>query len=362
VDPQPGEEEELDRERGRLRHAEKLVSGLTEMLATLYQNENSATEIVGRASGTLSNLIRFDPGLARLQPELTSVLREIEDLSRELQDELSGLEADPNRLEQVEERLQTLKNLLRTYGPTLPELLDKRVQMNAELDSLAKLGDRLNELTAERDKLQAEALTAARQLTKGRCEAGKKLGQRLEEELGKLAMSGSQVNVQVQPLADESLEAWGLDQVNVLLSANPGEALRPLAKVASGGELSRVLLGLKLVLAGIDPVATYVFDEVDSGVGGAVAEVIGAMLAAVSAGHQVLCITHLTQIAAYASTHYNVSKRREGERTVSEVIRLTETQRIEEIARMAGGQTISDKARVHARELLKRACSQRERK
>jgi DNA repair protein RecN (Recombination protein N) len=362
VDPQPGEEEELNRERARLRHAEKLVSGLTEILATLYHNENSATEIIGRASGTLSALIHFDPGLARLEPELSSVLRQIEDLSRELQNELSGFEADPNRLEQVEERLQTLKSLLRTYGPTLSELLDKQAQMKAELDSLTKLGDRINEVATERDRLQTEALEAARRLSQGRCEAALKLGRRLEEELAKLAMSGAQVKVQVETLADESLEAWGLDQVTVLLSANPGEELRPLAKVASGGELSRVLLGLKLVLAGIDPVATYVFDEVDSGVGGAVAEVIGTMLAAVSAGHQVLCITHLTQIAAYAGTHYYVSKRREGERTVSELIRLTETQRVEEIARMAGGKTISDKARGHARDLLKRATSQRESK
>ena len=362
VNPHLGEEEELDRERSRLRHAEKLVSGLNEILATLYQNENSATEIVGRASGTLGNLIRFDPGLARLQPELSSVLRQMEDLSRELQNDLSGLEADPNRLEQVEERLQTLKSLLRSYGPTLPELFEKQTQMKAELDSLAKLEDRVNELAAERDALQTKALEAARRLTKGRCEAGSKLGRRLEEELGKLAMAGAQVNVQVQTLADESLETWGLDQVQMLLSANPGEALRPLAKVASGGELSRVLLGIKLVLAGIDPVATYIFDEVDSGVGGAVAEVIGAMLAEVSAGHQVLCITHLTQIAAYASTHYHVSKRREGDRTVSEVVRLTEIERVEEIARMAGGKTVSEKARGHARDLLKRAGSQHERK
>jgi DNA repair protein RecN (Recombination protein N) len=183
-----------------------------------------------------------------------------------------------------------------------------------------------------------------------------RLADRLCQELAGLAMPDARFEVEVVPGGLDELNETGLDQVRFLFSANPGEAVRPLARVASGGELSRVLLALKTVLAEVDPVAVYVFDEVDSGVGGAVAEVIGARLAGLAATHQVVCITHLPQIATHGLSHFTVRKRVLDGRTISGIERLaSRRERVEEIARMLGGRQVTDKARSHARDLLARA-------
>jgi len=356
VGPRAGEVEELERERSRLRHAEKLRVGLAEAHAWLHEQEGSAVELAGRALKQLQALTRFDPGLEALRGPLEAGLAGLQEVARELAGAGAGLDADPGRLDELETRLERLRVLLRSHGPTLEAVLEARARMEAELEGLERLEDRKAALLPELARARERALERARALSAARGEAAGGLAGKLQAELVSLAMPGARVAVEVESGGPERLEPHGLDEVRFAFSANPGEPVRPLSRVASGGELSRVLLALKTVLAGVDPVATYVFDEVDAGVGGAVAEVLGDRLAAVAASHQVVCITHLPQIAAHAGTHFVVHKRVQAGRTLSEVERLPDdAARVEELARMAGGRQVTETARGHARELLELA-------
>jgi DNA repair protein RecN (Recombination protein N) len=358
VDPKADEDEALKVERSRLKNAKQIVDRMHQALGLLYERDGSAVENMGKAGTHLLGLVPLDPGIRSLHERLELALRQVEDLARDLEYSLRGLDADPARLEEIEERMAALNGLMRTHGPDLQAVLEKRTAMAGELASLEDLGGKREELTEQRKAALDLAMQKAKALSARRGQVARRLAKRLEEELSGLAMPEARFEVAVDcPRSPDPghLQEWGLDKVRFLLSANPGEDPRPLSRVASGGELSRVLLALKAVLSDIDPVPTYVFDEVDSGVGGAVAEVIGAKLAAVSSRHQVVCITHLPQIAAYASQHMVVTKRKAGRRTVSEVELLVEEKRVEEVARMVGGVKITDKARSHARELLGQA-------
>lgn len=355
VAPRPGEDEALVLERDRLRHVERLQAGAQEALESLYDGEPSAVDLLGRAGARLEELLRFDPGLETIQAGVEGLARQAEDLARDLRRASGGLEADPDRLQQIEDRLAALRGLVRAHGPDLRAAVDKWAGMRDELAALDTLAGQLDALRARRDQARERAVEAARRLSARRRRVAERFAARLVQELEKLAMRAARVEVEVRDRGPEGLDAQGMDDVRLMLSANPGEDLRPLARVASGGELSRVLLALKAVLAEVDRVPTYVFDEVDSGVGGAVAEVIGAKLAEVAARHQVVCITHLPQIAAHAAAHYTVTKSRAGERTVSDIRRLSEKDRIEELARMAGGRSVTEQARRHARQLLQAA-------
>ena len=358
VDPEPDEDEQLEAERLRLANAERLAAGLDDAVGRLYEAEGSAVEQIGRAVKEVEGLQRFDPGLAGPIASLTEGLRAVEDGAGELRDHAAGLQSDPARLDQIEQRLQALRGLMRSHGPGLPAVLERRAELAAELAELQRIESRRAELAAERDQALAAALERAEALSAERRAAAERLGERLRAELAALAMPEARFEVEISPGGREALGEHGFDRVRFLFNANPGEGLRPLAKVASGGELSRLLLAIKAVLAETDPVAVYVFDEVDAGVGGAVAEVIGDKLAAVARAHQVLCITHLPQIAAAGAAHYTVYKTVTGGRTVSGIGRLGRTeQRIEELARMLAGREVTARARAHARELLERAAA-----
>jgi DNA repair protein RecN (Recombination protein N) len=358
VAPEPGEDERLEAERLRLANAERLATGLGNAVGWLYEAEGSAVEQIGRAVKELEGLQRFDPGLAGPLGPLTEGLRAVEDSAGELRDQAAGLQADPARLDRIEQRLQALRGLMRSHGPGLQAVLERRAELAAELDELQRIDSRRAELAAERDQALAAALERAAALSAERSRAAERLAERLRVELAALAMPEARFEVEIRPGGREALGEHGFDRVRFLFNANPGEGLRPLAKVASGGELSRLLLAIKAVLAETDPVAVYVFDEVDAGVGGAVAEVIGDKLAAVARAHQVLCITHLPQIAAAGTAHYTVHKTVSGGRTVSGIDRLGGTaQRTEELARMLAGRRVTARARAHARELLERAAA-----
>ncbi|HUU00154.1 MAG TPA: DNA repair protein RecN [Myxococcota bacterium] len=350
LDPQPGEDKQLQRERERLRHSEKLTIGLAEVVALLYEEEGAVVELLGRAGSTLRELAAYDDELAPKRDATADLLRQVEELSRDVGSMATSIQADPGRLEEIEERLAAIKSLIRAHGPDLDALLESRAKIEAELASLDNLSARREELAEEFARSKEQAFRLAQELSARRLEVAGRLGAQLVGELRTLAMPDARVRIEV--LSSDKLQEWGLDQVRLMLSANQGEDLRPLARVASGGELSRVLLALTAVLSRVDRVSCYVFDEVDSGVGGQVASVIGGKLAAVSAGRQVICITHLPQIAARANTHYAVSKRVVSRRTLSEIVRLSDKQRVEEIARMLGGSRVGDKARAAARELI----------
>ncbi|MBW2701500.1 MAG: DNA repair protein RecN [Deltaproteobacteria bacterium] len=300
VSPETGEDGQLSVERMRLRNVEKLASGMAEVLGLVYEKDGAALEQLGVAHKTLDALLAFDPELGSVAEGLAAAMQAVQDAARELESRQAGLEAEPDRLEWVEQRLADLKSLMRVHGPALEDVLTKRQAMAEELDELGGMVERRKDLAEEVASAKREALALARDLSKSRQAAARELAGRILIELKGLAMAEARFAVEVVAGADEDLDETGLDRVRFMLSANPGEQARPLARVASGGELSRVLLAVKAVLAEADPVASYVFDEVDTGVGGAVGDVIGDRLKAVSKDHQVLCITHLGPIAAAA--------------------------------------------------------------
>lgn len=362
LDPKLGEETEIDQERGRLRHAEKLTEATRRAADRLYEGEGAICDELARLAGDLDHAASIDGSLAAVARTIESARAELSDAARALGRYAEGVESNPARLAELEERAFRLQKLLRKHGPTTTELVAQRVAIAKELDALAVASDRIAACEAARAKKLASVATAARALSKKRRDAAEKLADAIGRELAQLGMGRARVIVDVAPtpvvgeaalLVDGArLTRAGIDRVEFLIAPNKGEDPRPLRKIASGGELSRALLALKRVLADQGPAGTYVFDEVDAGVGGAIAEVIGRSIADIARHRQVLCITHLPQIAALADAHYVVGKTETKGRTNTAVKRLSEAERVEEIARMIGGVKVGDAAKRAAAELL----------
>ncbi|MBN2800602.1 MAG: DNA repair protein RecN [Deltaproteobacteria bacterium] len=360
VAPESGEEDHLTEELARLSHAVQLSQGALELERELAGAGEAVAGRLGRAGWRLSELAGMDASLRDLVQTLESATVEVEEVARELGRYGNGLRADPTRLRAADERLRALRDLSRRYAGTLDHVIERRAAMATELEQLDGAEHSLDQLEARWAAALDEARVSARGLSAARKAKAASLSATVSAELADLGMGGATVRVEVEPLAGggeltvdgAQLTERGMDRVELLISANPGEEPRPLREVASGGELSRALLALKRALAGIGEVQTYVFDEVDTGTGGAVAETIGRKLAGVGAHHQVLCITHLPQIAAFGERHLHVSKRVEGGRTRSHAEPLTGQHRIEEIARMIGGTELTDTARAAAEEML----------
>jgi DNA repair protein RecN (Recombination protein N) len=363
-----GEEERLKIERERLRAVEKLSAGARRGEDVLYAREGAMVEELGAIGRELGELGRVDPELGRVGKQLDEARALLEDAAHDLRRYADGLSADPERLQEVEDRLHLMGKLLRKHQVAdVAALVQKRDRIAAELGDLTSHEERRARLSAELETARTEAARHADQLSTARKKAARTLGQRVEKSLAELAMKGARLEAQVASTAaregdDASfvfdgrrLGPTGWDRAEFLLAANPGEEARPLHKVASGGELSRIMLALKRILSRADQVATYVFDEVDAGIGGSVADVVGRQIRAVAEEKQVVCITHLAQIAAYADTQFRVEKREEKGRVRTLVRRLDASERKDEIARMIGGSKITDKARAHAAEMLKAA-------
>lgn len=348
----PGEEQALRQERERLRHAERLVEGGARALAGLYEDDDSVVSRLGTVVSLLEPLQRVDAALSPVLDRLADAQVAIEDAAAELRSYTGGLELDPARMSEVEERLHALEHLLRKHGPTLEQVLVRRDEMAAEASLLAGAHVRLGELQEEVGRATEHLAAGARHLSAARRRAAASFGERVERELAMLGMPQARFAVALQPLPEPG-EA-GADAVELLFGPNPGEDSRPLRRIASGGELSRVMLAIKRVVTASDPVPTYLYDEVDSGVSGPVAEAIGRLLCDSARQHQVLCITHHPQLAAQGGQHLRVSKAVRGEdgRTVSRVEELGAAERLEELARMLGGAVVTEATRQHARELL----------
>jgi DNA repair protein RecN (Recombination protein N) len=362
LDPREGEDTELEQERARLRHAEKLGEVTRRASDRLYEGESAICDELARLASDLDGAAELDGSLATLARSVHSARAELADSARALERYAEGVESNPARLAEVEERLFRLQKLLRKHGPTTGELLAHRAELATEREALARGSDRITELeTAQNAKLH-EVSALARALSNKRREAAEKLADAIGRELGRLAMGRAKVVVDVAPTASGEaplavdgarLTRSGIDRVEFLIAPNRGEEPRPLRKIASGGELSRALLALKRVLAEKGPAGLYVFDEVDAGVGGGVAEVIGHAIADVARHRQVLCITHLAQIAALADTHFVVDKTEARGRTTVSVRRLgDEDEKVDELARMIGGLKVGEAARRAAVELL----------
>ena len=363
LDPSPGEETELESERARLRHAEKLSVATQSAADRLYEGDDTVCDQLARVSSDLDAAAAIDQTLAPLARTVDAARSELADAARALSRYAAGIESNAGRLVEVDDRWFRLQKLLRKHGPTTHELLAHRDELKKQLEQLAGAGALLDELEKKRERCLQVVATEARTLSRKRRDAASNLADAIGRELSGLGMGRARVVVDVSPVPGVSaadlppvdgarLTSSGIDRVEFLIAPNKGEDPRPLRKIASGGELSRALLALKRVLAEKGPAGLYVFDEVDAGVSGAIAEVIGRAIADVARHRQVLCITHLAQIAALCDHHFVVDKVEAKGRTKSSVKRLTDQERIEEIARMIGGVKIGEAARRAALELL----------
>jgi DNA repair protein RecN (Recombination protein N) len=359
----PGEEEELEKERQRLSHAQRIREGLFAVEEALYGERGSALERVQNTSRILEDLQRFDSDCGSIAELLDTAAVQIEEAVQQTRVTLRRAETDPQRLQIVEDRLAEIQRLKRKYKDDVAGILRLQEDLRRKLNELGHGEAKLEDLRREQKIRAGELFAAGRSLTKGRQEWGLKLAEGVERELRDLGIDRPVFKVEMMPLnegrpvgpAGEKGGPRGMDRVTFMLSTNVGESPRPLAGIASGGELSRIMLALKKVLAEAEKVPTLVFDEIDAGIGGAVAEALGEKLSHIAQRYQVLCITHLPQLACYARGHFRVAKGRRGQRTITRVEPLEPEDRVEEISRMLGGKVITERTRAHARELLHRA-------
>lgn len=357
----PGEDERLLQEKRIQANVGRLASLATEAHSLLFEDEAAALTRLGQVYRRVEELATIDPRFASQLEARQAVLSQLDDLSLFLRDYRETLDVTPGRLDEIESRLAQLERLKGKYGATIEEVVAFGESCAGELSGLGSPEETEKALEDERLAAEREFLEIARQLSTARRAAARALEGRVVAELRALAMERTRFEVRFDPAevtADgggrQSWSERGLERGEFLLSPNAGEDLRPLARIASGGELSRILLALKSVASADEAHKTLVFDEVDAGIGGGVAEVVGRKLLSIASRHQVLCVTHLPQIASQANIHYVVRKRVDSGRTVTEVVTLSSSDRVDELARMLGGEIVTETARRHAREMLER--------
>ncbi len=368
VDPRPGEGEELARERSRLRHATKLQGTVQRASTRLSEGEEPMLDDLARVASEVRGVAELDASLGEAVTSLDNARAELDEAARFLSRYLEGLEVDPGRLEEVEARLFALQKLERMHGPTLEDVLATREKLAAQLQALDNADAAVEKATQACDEQHRRASSLAKALSKKRVAAATTLATSITRELAALGMGAAKVEVAVQPLGKTAsvddpymqvdgarLSRDGIDRVEFLIAPNKGTPPKPLRKVASGGELSRALLALKRVLAEGAPAGTYIFDEVDTGVGGEIAERIGRALADVARHRQVICITHLAPIAAFGQTHFVIEKDTEGAVTRSTIKPVAGKARVLEIARMLSGAKVTESAKKAASEMITEA-------
>jgi DNA repair protein RecN (Recombination protein N) len=360
---QPGEDERLETEKRVLANAEKIYSAAMQGFDLLYEGEASTSSSLRAAQKHLEELARYEPKFEEARAALESARISVEDVGATLRDYAGGIQASPERLSEIEERLALLDRLKRKYGPTLEQTVAYGEQMRRKLNEMENKDQVLLELRAKLGVAAEEYRKGARAVSRKRIEAGRKLEKLVEAEINDLAMRAS---FRIAVEENEAEEHWtqsGINQVIYRIATNAGETMRPLEQIASGGELSRVMLALKAsVEAGANPVGkkkttsaqrTLVFDEIDSGIGGRAAEAVGKKLKALAKGNQVLCVTHLPQIATFANHHYLIEKRESAGRTKTTVRRIEGEERTEEVARMLSGAKLTDTSRKHAEQMIR---------
>ena len=348
----PGEEDALENERRVLQNVQRLQEAADAAYAALYDSPESAVSLSRSAGKRVDELCRIDPSLEGVREQLKAAGLALEEAAYGLRDYLGRLEANPGRLEEVETRLAAIDRLKRNYGQSIPEILEFLEEVRRQVSSVEHAGERMEELRRTRQRVSAEYEKTAAELEARRASTARKLEKRVEAELAQLAMERTVFRVEIAPAA------WsedGANRVEFLVSPNPGEEPRALEKVASGGEISRIALAVKTCLAGPKSghVRTLVFDEVDAGVGGSAAEGVGRRLKKLAASSQVLCVTHLPQIASFADHHYFVSKQESGGRTMAAIEELEGVARTREVGRMLSGQKLTPEALKHAEQLIK---------
>jgi DNA repair protein RecN (Recombination protein N) len=354
ADVRAGEDAALAEEKKVLANVQKLIDLAQAAYDTLYGKGDSVLAEFRTAASAVKEIRKIDTALRLSAEEMEELYYRIEEAAFTLRDYGGHLTSDPARMEALEERLELLGRLKRKYGGTLDAVIAKQAEAEGELRDIASVEEEIEQIAAALADERARMIEAARILSGRRHEVAATLRVTIEKEITTLRMENARFEVVFQepPEGDTAFTEKGRDDLEFTLSANVGEELKPLRGIASGGELSRIMLALKKVLARTGSVGTIVFDEVDSGIGGATAEIVGQKLREVSRHHQVLCITHLPQIACCGDRHYRVVKRIAGERTNTSVAILSDQERLEEIARMLGGVELTETAREHAREML----------
>jgi DNA repair protein RecN (Recombination protein N) len=359
-----GEEDRLREERNRLANAEEISTLTQEALIALDEGSPespAATDLIGQVISALSHLARLDPSLTNMSELSQSILDNLSDLSRTLRSYVDEIEYNPRRLDQVEERLALIYNLKRKYGDTIPEVLRFAQRARAQLEDITHAGERIEALEIEQAILLALLADEGQLLSRKRHQQSASLEKAIEIELADLQMSNARFHVDFQQRDDPqgvllddgrrvSFDAYGLEKVEFLIAPNPGEGLKPLVRIASGGETSRLMLAIKHVFASADQVPSLIFDEIDQGIGGRVGTIVGQKLRKLAHQHQVLCITHLPQLAAFGEMHFHVEKELQGGRTITRVKQLQGESRLDELAQMFGG--LSQGTLQSARELL----------
>jgi DNA repair protein RecN (Recombination protein N) len=357
----PRELAALTEERQRLAHAQSLQEFVVSGCARLYDDEGSLVDQLGRLHREAESWLAHDPVLKEVADRLDGLVSEVQDLARALRALEPRYEADPARLEEVERRIEVLRRLEKKYGRSVDELVAYRAALDDQEQSLQQQEEDLAGLSGQLAEAFARWGEAAANLSRQRQQVARRLAAAVQKHLAELGMADAlleaalhTVPVCSDPLTAE-LPAWGIDQLELTLAANTGEPARPLRKVASGGELSRTMLALKSVLAEHDHLGTLIFDEIDANVGGRLGDVLGQKLAALGQTHQVICVTHLPQVASYARHHWTIRKVRRGKRTVTTIQRLDDTERLEELASMLRGEARGETTRQEAAAMLETA-------
>jgi DNA repair protein RecN (Recombination protein N) len=361
----PGENASLEQEKIRLKNGEELYSAVYSSIEDLYSSKGAVVERLVEVKKNLDKATAIDPELTPKAKELSEATFRIEDIAEELRTYLKIITIDDKRLEEVESRLDILTRLKRKYGGTLEAVISHLETIDQDLSGIENISGQINDIETKLSELHRELSGLSLELSSKRSQTAKLLAKKVEKELASLRMSGTKFKISLQtiPANDNSdphlvvkantINETGIDQANFLIAPNVGEDLKPMASVASGGELSRIVLALKAILAEKGSVETLVFDEVDAGIGGSVAEAVGKKLSKLARYHQIICITHLPQIAKFGDNHFRITKNVSHGRTITSINPLNEKDRIKEIARMLGGMEITKTTLDHAREMLK---------
>ena len=349
LSPQDGEWASIQSEHARLANGAKIISGCQEAIDVLSDADNSVESTLSKASSNMSALAEHDSALSDISQALESAQIQLDEAVHSLNRYLQKLDLDPARLSEVEGRMQALHSAARKYRTEADDLPKLLLDTTERLDALTASQN----IEALREKVKQEELVflkQAKQLSQKRSKAALDLGKQVTSAMQNLSMAGGQLEIALLPLAEGSTH--GLEQIEFLVAGHAGSTPRSLAKVASGGELARISLAISVITSKASFTPTLIFDEVDAGIGGAVAETVGKLLRQLGESHQILCVTHLPQVAAQGNHHLKVSKSQAGDKTLSQVAPLGRSERVEEVARMLGGATITDTTRRHARELL----------
>lgn len=356
LDLNDGELNALRGEREKLLNSGRIADGLANALQLAFEAEqHNAHALLARAQQALEPLAEYDARLASAAALLSESVIQVAEAADQLQQCAEDLDADPLRREWVEDRLDAIKTVARKHRVEATELGELQLGLRAELDKLQNAEQHSAELAAKTQKAEAEFRAAAKKLSAGRQQAAEKLARAVTQAMADLGMPGGVFDVRLAPRAQDAARGYGLEDVDYLISANPGQSPQPLAKIASGGELSRMSLAIQVIASDGSDIPTMIFDEVDSGVGGGVAEMVGRRLRELASARQVLCVTHLPQVASQAHHHLRVNKLTDGKSTRTTLTALRENERVEELARMLGGVKITERTREHAAEMLGQA-------